>query len=148
MAIQPIRGSEITVRFSVNGEAQTGTFEQIEDFSVSPKEELQELDFLGRSTTEFDFQHGGYEFEFTAKVTDAAGLDFMKLLSDNDKSHLPYPSITMIVIHRFRDRGATPPVIHTYKNVVMHSDSMSFGGRKEYATMKFKGMAASRIVSG
>lgn len=146
MAVNDIRGSEVTVRFSIEGQPQGGTFQRIEDFSVTEKSDISELDFMGKARTEFDYQLHGYEFSFTGAMSDAAGLNFMELLSEREKARLAYPNVTMVVIHTFRDPSQRP-IIHTYKNVVMQTESVEFGSRKEYVKQKFKGMASYRLAS-
>lgn len=146
MAVNSVRGSEVTVRFSIEGQPQGGTFERIEDFTVSEKSDITELDFMGKARTEFDYQLHGYEFSFTGHMTDATGLNFMELLSEREKARQAYPSVTMIVIHTFREPGLQP-VIHTYKGVVMQTESVEFGSRKDYVKQKFKGMASYRLAS-
>lgn len=137
-----IRGQEATVRFSVDGQPLAGSFLKAQDFTLTPREELPEADFLGERQSDFDYRHDGFDFSFSSQVTDRSAFDFLRDVSERDRQGLPYPRITCIIIVSFREAGTRSMQINM-PNVFMRMTDTAFSGRKDYVTHSFEGKARS-----
>jgi hypothetical protein len=131
-----IRGLEVTIRLSIEGELQGGTLIKFSDFSITPRAEVTESDFLGEDESDIDFRHDGFDFSGTAHELDATARAFLALLVFNHENHIAPPNVTMTVIFGYRDGR---PVSETYYGAKMKVDETSFGSRKDYVTTKISG---------
>lgn len=140
-----IRGQETTVRVLVDGQEQAGSFFKIKDFTVTPRADLMENDYLGELESDLDFQHHGFDFSFSVDMQDASTIDFLSNIVSREQFAIAHPNITMSVIYAFRD--GTDPRIETYYGVFLKMNDTSFSGRKEYVSVSFEGKCKRRLVS-
>jgi hypothetical protein len=141
-----IRGQEVTVRLSVDQEPQKGTFLKVSDFTVTPRQEIKEDDFLGELESDLDFMHHGFDFSFSCQVQDESAINFLENIVEANRNADPHPDITMTVIYKFREADAKNKV-EVYHQVFMKVDDTGFGGRKDYVKTKFSGKCKRRSVS-
>ena len=106
------------------------------DFSITPRDELPEADFLGEDESDIDYRHDGFDFSGSVQELDAATRQYLALLVFNHETHVAPPDVTMMVIYNYRDGTQ---VTETYRKCRMKVDEISFGGRKEYITTKLSG---------
>src|SRR4051812_4078131 len=100
-----IRGQELTLRVSVDGETQRGSFFKVTEFMVRPRQDIVEDDFLGELETDLDFQHHGFDGSFSVHFQDAVTLEFLDDIVANEEQLLPHPSITITALYSFREPG-------------------------------------------
>lgn len=131
-----IRGQEITVRIAIDGEVQGGTFIKMKSWSVKPRTELQEADYLGEAESDIDSMHHGYDVDCEVDVQDSKGIDFMDDLQARNESGARPADITCTVSYKFREPG-TPGRIVAYHEGMMKLDEEGASGRKERVTNKF-----------
>lgn len=138
-----IRGQEITLRVSVNGQQQTGTWYKLTEFTRTERGEIKEEGFLGESEDDVDYQHHGWDFSFTAQVKDASALDFLSDIVAREQNAEAHPDITITVIWKFRG-GDVQSRVEVFHKVVLRQPEGGFGGRKEYVTQNFEGKCKKR----
>lgn len=139
-----LRGQEATLRVTVNGETQEGSFFKVKDLTISPKQDITEEDYLGEVTSDFDIQHSGFDISFSVDMLDRSTIDFLSTIVANEEAQLAHPEITLNVLYAFR--AGVDAVAESYYGVILKIADTSFGGRKEYTTVSFEGMAKKRSV--
>ena len=139
---QSIRGQEATIRVSINGQQQIGSWLKVKDFTVTERTEFLETDYLGELTTDLDRHHSGYDFSFSVDMQDRFVLDFITAEVDRERNQLTPSNIVLQVIYAFRN-GANP-VGEVYFDVVLKVNEQSFGGRTEYISYSIEGKAKRR----
>jgi hypothetical protein len=138
-----IRAQETSVRFSVDGKDQEGTtWLKVLKWTVTPKIENAETDFVGEDVPDGDTLLRGYNFSFETQEGDSKADDFVAALQANQDAFLPPPTIMMTVFKQYREPGAGS-VTHVYSDVSMKVDSND-GEGKAYVTNKFSGFAKRR----
>lgn len=140
-----IRGQEVSARFSVDGQPQTGSWHKLTDFTVTPRAEIMETDFIGEDRSDLDFHHHGFDISFSVQNQDAKTLEFLSTLVDRQDQRSPHPNIVMTVIYSFREPGVRDKA-EVYQDLFLKVDEFGFGGRKEYVTTRFSGKAKDRSL--
>lgn len=143
MALQRIRGSEVNIQFVIDGVPQKHSFTNIMDFNVNQQAEVTKTDFVGKKESSLDFQHSGWDLEFSLQVSDRSLQEFIKKIVTNDADSRAFPVVNMTVSYVYRDLSQ-PRLVQTYVNCVMKADE-SFGSRKDFVAFKFSGSAERRI---
>lgn len=133
-----LRGLEVTIRFSVDGSLLGGTFVKCTDFTITPRDELPETDFIGEDESDIDYRHDGFDFSGSFQELDRATRQYLALLVFNHEQHIAPPDVTMMVDYGYRD-GIT--VLETFRKCRMKIDETTIGSRKDYVTCKVSGKA-------
>lgn len=137
-----IRGQEAKLTLTIEGiEFKM----QVNSFTLKPREELVEQDFIGEANSKIDALHSGYDFSWEAPVADAAVVRYMKLRQDRNLQGLPPPKGTIAVELVFRERGQRPTSFVLIDAQTMVSE-LSAGGRKDYAKQSFEGKAPELLI--
>src|SRR5262252_2087769 len=131
------RGEEVSVRFLLNNAPMGGSWLKVQDFEVTPQEDLKESDFLGESETDYDRQHHGYSLTWTCHILDGALLDYLDQVAAAEAAHLAPEDLRVQVLYAFRDPTVKKRVVTYYRGVVKVA-SEGFRGRKEYVETKFE----------
>lgn len=139
-----IRGQEVTIRVTVDGRPQAGTWAKVKDFTVTPRTELVEEEYLGEQHTDLDKQHNGFDLAFSVDMQDRALIDFLSEEISGEENQDALRSVTINVLYAFRD--GTDPVGETYFDAVLKVADQSFGGRQEYVSYSVEGKAKRRAV--
>lgn len=139
-----IRGQEVTIRVTVDGQPQQGTWAKVKDFTVTPRTELVEEEYLGEQHTDLDKQHNGFDIAFSVDMQDRSLIDFLTQEISGEENQDALRSVTINVLYAFRD-GANP-VGETYFDAVLKVADQSFGGRQEYVSYSIEGKAKRRAV--
>lgn len=140
-----LRGQEATIRITVEGESQTGSWFKVKDFTATPRQDLIEEDYLGELESDLDIQHHGYDLAFSVDVQDRKILDYVSEIVRREQEQEDHPVITINVIYAFRGSNGLP-VAESYYDVFLKVNENSIGGRKEYITASFEGKAKKRSV--
>lgn len=140
-----IRGQEATIRVTVDGDTQDGSWFKVKDFTATPRQDITEEDYLGELESDLDIQHHGYDLGFSVDIQDRKVIDFITNIVDREQSQQAHPAITINVIYAFRaDNGN--PVAESFYDVFLKVNETSVGGRKEYISASFEGKAKKRAV--
>jgi hypothetical protein len=137
-----IRGPETTLRLSLDGKDQEGTFLKVLKWTVTPKITNEETDFIGETEPDGDTLLRGYNFSFETQELDRKADDLVAALQANQDAFLPPPTIMMTVFKQYRQPSAGA-VTHIYSEISMKVDSEDAEG-KSYLTYKFSGFAKHR----
>lgn len=141
-----IRGQEITARFKVDDDQLDGSWFKLEQFSISPKQDIREDEFVGETETDTDFQHHGFGFSGTLQELDTQAQDLLQKIVDLDRAHLAHPEITMTIIRTYRQPGQKS-LVSVYHDITIAFEEETIGNRKEYVKTKFKGHAKRKTNS-
>lgn len=142
---QKMRGAELTMRISVDGIQQVGSLIKLTDFTINPRTDIVEDDYLGEKETDLDIQHHGFDGSFTIDYQDAEGLALADDIIEREINNEEHPQIVITVIYTFREPGARGKIA-TYFEVFMKQDEEGAGGRKEKVKGKFSFKAKRRKV--
>lgn len=140
-----IRGQEVTIRLTVDGQIQKGSFFKPMDFEVTTRGDLVERDFLGETASDLDTRYDGYDFRFSVEMQDQWTIDLLQSLNDREVDGLPPPDITVTVMYSFRESAAQPRTVVLRECVIMQKRE-GFEGRKEYLKSEWEGKAKKRSV--
>lgn len=138
-----IRGEEVTIRITVDGKSQEGSFFKATEWTVRPRQEIVEDDFLGELETDLDFQHHGFDFSFTVQNQDDKALNYLSTIIEREVQHLRHPDIVVTVLYSYREPGATDRV-EVYHDAFLKVSELGFKGRKERLTTGFEGKCKKR----
>lgn len=139
-----IRGQEVTIRVSIDGKPQQGTWAKVKDFSVTPRTEIKEEEYLGEQHTDLDKIHSGFDFSFSVDMQDRELIDFLSQEIDGENNQDALRSMNLVVMYAFRDGSS--PVGESYSGAVIKVSEQSFGGRQEYVSYSIEGKAKTRKV--
>lgn len=131
------RGQEATIRLSVDGEIQEGSFFNVTDLEITPRTDLNEEDYIGELESDIDIQHHGFDGSFSVHDEDESVLNFLSLIINREQTRGRHPDITLTVIWAYRESGAADQA-EVYHDVFMKVASRSVASRKEYVTSSFE----------
>lgn len=126
-----IRGQEVYVKLSVDGEPQSGSFLKVEDFEVTQRTDLVERDFAGERASDLDSITHGYDVSFTIEEQDHRVIDLVRDIANRDNEGLPPAIVNLTVLYQFREPGAQPRT-EVYRQGVVKIDRRGFQSRKDY----------------
>lgn len=135
-----IRGQEATVRVTVDGQVQDGSWFKVKNFTLTPRGDLTEEDYLGELESDLDHQHHGFDLSFEVDLQDRKVIDYMKTIIDREQNQAAHPNVTINVIFAFRGDNGQPMAISLY-GVFLRPTEIGIGGRKEYVSAPFEGKA-------
>lgn len=139
------RGQEITVRISVDGQVQTGSFFKVKSFTITPRGEIIEEDYLGEDVSDLDNRHDGWDGAFEVDDQDSKTIRFLDTLVTREEQHRKQPDITITVLNRYREPGEQS-VAEVLYDVVLRVNERGFPGRKEYVNTKFEFKAKKKVT--
>lgn len=137
------RGQEYQIRISVDGQTLAGSFFKVKEWTSTPRQDIMEKDYLGEDETDLDFQHHGWDFNFTIDIHDEKAMEFVDDLIQREADHEAPPEITVTCISKFRERGAKDKV-EVFAKAIIKSGDGGFPGRKEQVTGRFEGKSKKR----
>lgn len=140
-----LRGQEATIRVTVDGFTQSGSWFKVKDFTATPRQDLTEEDYLGELESDLDIQHHGYDLGFSVDIQDRKVIDFITNIVSREQLQQAHPAITITVIYAYRANNGNP-VAESYYDVFLKVNETSVGGRKEYISSSFEGKAKKRAV--
>lgn len=136
-----IRGQEATIRLSIDGQPQRrGSWVKVQNFTLTPRDEITEDDFLGEATSDLDYRFDGYDFSFETHVVERSIFEFMADIAQRHRDGSAHPRITMVVILKFKESGERPISI-TMPGIYMRVNESGFSNRKEFVTHSVEGKA-------
>jgi hypothetical protein len=140
-----IRGAEVTVRLAVEGRPLEGSFFKATSFTVRPRQDIVEDDYLGEDETDLDFQHHGYDFSMTCHNIDDATETLLQEVVDNELAHKPPLRLKVTVLYKYRERGVDGRAA-IYHQAIIKVGEQGFKGRKERVTTEIEGKARKRSL--
>lgn len=145
-----IRGQEVLIRLSIDNELQGGGWMKATDFTLTPRTDLTETDFIGEDETDIDEQHHGFDFSGTIQELGPEVRLILAKIVANHEAHIAPPNVTLMLQWGFRGANAQH-VLETYRNARIKIDESSFA-RKDFVNTKFSGKckkySAKAVASG
>ncbi len=99
---QRLRGQEATLRVTVDGVGQDGSWFKVKDFTITPRTDITETPYVGEQEDDLDIQHHGLDISFSVDMQDRKTLDFLSTIIAREQDQLVHPVITINVIYAFR----------------------------------------------
>lgn len=138
-----IRGQEATLRIAIDGQTQEGSMFKVTDFTTTPKQDIQEADYMGEGETDLDIMHHGFTFAFSVDMQDGTTIDLLDDIVARQASLSPPQDVTVTVIYTMREPGKSGRIV-VYHEAVMKVDEEGAPGRKERIKTKFTVQAKKR----
>lgn len=133
-----IRGQEVTLRLTVDGKVLKGSMIKVTEFTANPRQDLEELPYMGEDEDEIDFQHHGYDLSWTVDVNDEIPLELLQTLIQRQVDRDSHPRISMAVIYNFRKGSGGKNKVEIYHKLKIKVSEQGFQGRKESVTVGFE----------
>lgn len=141
-----LRGQETTLTVSVDGQVLGGSFTLVGDLKLNDVADKAQSDFLGESTSRWDYQHHGWTFSFTIQEQDNAAFNSVVApFVAADAAGNPFPNVVLIVTKRYRDPATPAETIKLSGGLVLTWDDHGFAGRKEYVKSTFSGFCTDAV---
>ena len=136
----PLRGKSVEVGMTING-----TRKDILDNTVSctwkPLIEIQEEDFLGEDSTNYDEVYSGVSIDLDFTTNKPLFEELQVLLIKRAQSRKPTDEINITVTQKF----AEDKYLITFKDVKFEGGESSAGGRKDKVTRKLSGKCSKTL---
>jgi len=139
----PTRGQEVTIRVAVDGSPKAGSMLRVTNFTATPQQDLPELDYLGQTETDYDFQHNGFHLQWEIHQEDAESIDMLDQAIANERAHLAPRPVTITVIYKYRDPAQPGRIVVYHAAKAMQGDE-GFKGRKDHNTVAYTAKARRR----
>ena len=139
---QRIKGQEVEVLIVVNGVPQV-SLTDIRNFTVTPRLELLEEQYLGETSMRFDEIFNGVAFDMELHFEDTGVLDFAQIVKDRAERRTPGTTINVKATLNFPN-GERPRII--LKDCFFGEFPIGFGGRSEYGTFRIEGRCTDFAV--
>jgi len=133
---QRTRGSETTVQVLIDGDLKTGSWAKVLDWSIAPKQDVQETGFQGELEDDYDFSHHGYGFDMSLQELDKKLRDVLLDLVSREQARAAYPDIQIVITIKHR-AGETETLV--LENVVFKFDSIASAAKKDFIQTKISG---------
>jgi len=133
---QRTRGSETTVQVLIDGDLKTGSWAKVLDWSIAPKQDVQETGFQGELEDDYDFSHHGYGFDMSLQELDKKLRDVLLDLVSREQARAAYPDIQIVITIKHR-AGETETLV--LENVVFKFDSIASAAQKDFIQTKISG---------
>jgi hypothetical protein len=138
-----IRGQEVTLRVAIDGVTQQGSMFKVTDFTMTPRQDLQEADYIGEAETDLDVMHHGFDFSFSVDMQDGTSIDLLDDIVARQLAIATPQDVTITVIYNMRETGVSGRVV-TYHTCFLKVDEEGAPGRKERVKTKFTCKAKKR----
>lgn len=137
------KGKDVSVRFIVDGVPVTKGWEEVRSHRVTPNAEISRTGFLGRTTSQIDEEHDGYDVEVTLQKASDAINAWYDEQARRHRERLPSQDVQMQIRELFRD-PTVGGVIRTYYAGKMKLDEDRANDMKDFTEMTLSGMFPSR----
>lgn len=136
MAIaQRIKGQEVAIEVLVDG-VPKATFSDIRSFTVTPKLEKKEEEYLGETSKRYDEVFSGVDFELECNFHDQGVLEFVDTVVERAQRRVAGTVINIKATLNFPN-GNTPKVV--MRNCFFNEMPVGFGSRSDYGTFRISG---------
>lgn len=133
---QRTRGSESTVQVLIDGDLKNGSWAKVLDWTITPKQDVQETGFQGELEDDYDFSHHGYGFDISLQELDKKLRDVLLDLVAREQARAVYPDVQIVLTIKHR-AGDTETLV--MENVKFKFDSFGSGSKKDYISTKISG---------
>jgi hypothetical protein len=134
---QRTRGSETTLQVIIDGDLKGSSWAKVLDWTITPKQEIQETGFQGELEDDYDFSHHGFGIDFSLQELDESLRKVLYDFVNREVARAAYPDIQIVIIIKHR-AGKTEEI--TCENVVFKFDSLASAAKKDFISTKISGM--------
>lgn len=134
---QRTRGSEVTVQVLIDGDLKSGSWAKVLEWTITPKQEVQETGFQGELEDDYDFSHHGFGFDMSLQELDKKLRDVLLDLIVREQTRTAYPDVQIVLTIKHR-AGETETLV--LENVVFKFDSLASAAKKDFLQTKISGM--------
>jgi hypothetical protein len=134
---QRTRGSETTLQVIIDGDLKGSSWAKVLDWTITPKQEIQETGFQGELEDDYDFSHHGFGIDFSLQELDDSLRKVLYDFVNREVARAAYPDIQIVIIIKHR-AGKTEEI--TCENVVFKFDSLASAAKKDFISTKISGM--------
>jgi len=134
------RGSEVTAQVIIDGDLKNGSWAKVTEWSVSPRQEVQETGFMGELEDDLDFMHHGYDFDMSFQELDQKLRDVLLDLVAREQARAAYPDVQITLTFKHRNgnnNGASETLV--LENVVFKFDAITGASKKDFIATKISG---------
>ncbi len=133
--LQRIKGQEVEVNLLVDGVPQE-SMNAVRDFTVTPRFELKEEQYLGETSMRFDELFNGVSFNMSLNFADDGVLNFMTAIKDRAQRRTPGVVVNMKATLNFPG-GTRKRVV--LRDCFFGDMPIAFGSRSDYGTFSIDG---------
>lgn len=141
----PTRGQEVTIRVARDGDPVGGSMLLVQNFTVTPQQELPELEYLGETESDYDFQHNGFVLQWEIHQDDPTSIDMLDEAISDERNHLAPKPVTLTVIYEYRDPAQPGRIVSYFKGKIMQGDE-GFKGRKDHNSVQYTAKFRRRLT--
>jgi hypothetical protein len=134
-----IRGQETTLGVVINDVLQFGSFTKIESWSVTPRTDLTESDFIGETESEPDVMHHGFDFTFVTHEMENAPVSYVKTLVAANATGQPMPNVRVVIVKKYRDPSIPSVTMTLSGSLRLKLDKHESSDRKGYIKNTWSG---------
>ncbi len=134
---QRTRGSETTLQVIIDGDLKNGSWAKVLDWTITPKQDIQETGFQGELEDDYDFSHHGFGVDFSLQELDKKLRDVLLDLVSREQARAAYPDVQMVIT--IKHRASTTETL-VLENVVFKFDSIASAAKKDFIATKITGM--------
>jgi hypothetical protein len=132
------RGSEITAQVIVDGDLKGGSWAKVLEWTITPRQNVEETGFNGELEDDLDFSHHGYDMDMSFQEIDGQLRDVLFLLVAREKARGLYPDIQIMLTFKHRaGQDASETLVMT--GVKFKFDSISGASKKDFINTKISG---------
>lgn len=139
---QRIKGQEVQITIVVNGTVQT-MLNDIRSFSVTPRFELKEEQYLGETSMRFDEVFNGVSFDVELHFENGGVLEFTQVIKDRAERRTPGTTINLKATLNFPNGDRKRVLL---KDCFFGDTPIGFDGRSDYGTYKLEGRCTDITV--
>lgn len=150
MAATASRGQEATIRVTCQDDFAAAfglvgllPLFNVNDWTLTPRTDLVEKEYLGEKYTSIDEQHHGYDFSFSVDETNATIIAMQDLIEYKHELGLEPPIWAVSATVKYRD-GVTLPRTEQLINCKLKIASRGFGSRTDYIVSSVEGKAQGK----
>jgi hypothetical protein len=134
---QRTRGSETTLQVIIDGDLKSSSWAKVLDWTITPKQEIQETGFQGELEDDYDFSHHGFGIDFSLQELDNSLRTVLFDFVNREVARSAYPDIQIVITIKHR-AGLTETIV--CENVVFKFDSLASAAKKDFVQTKISGM--------
>lgn len=135
---QRTRGSESTAQVIIDGDLKGGSWAKVLEWSITPKQGVEETGFQGELEDDYDFSHHGFGFDMTLQELDQKLRDVLLDFVSREQARSAYPDVQIVLTIKHR-AGNAPVETLVLENVVFKFDSISSASKKDFIGTKISG---------
>jgi len=138
----PIRFSEATIQFTVDGQRVEGSFATAHDISIKPDAEITKFRDAGEKRFHADLDVKGYDFSFKLRKADHVWWTTWQKFEAAERQGREFPVMSIAITGRYRGASNQLRTITLHGGLVFKIDNDSVGSDGAYQEVDISGSCA------